>query len=178
MRFLLGWLIALMLALPAACGGDDDPSQEEEEIIITRGDGLCADAQRRFDAIQTTRPRSASAAAELTARLSEALREQVEGLERLAKRAPEGMDRALEEYISALRAAELRLQETHDAALADQPAAYNRARRSYGAMVPPAAGWLRGLASKSVLSRAPIVTRKGTAIPPIRPSASSPRHLT
>lgn len=92
-------------------GGDDELSEAE---FLAQGDEICRSAHDEFGELQGDQPQTASQAAELTARLIDISRQELEDIEDL--NAPDELDEPLSAYLASREEGIEQLQKGFEAA--------------------------------------------------------------
>lgn len=131
--------LALALGVLAGCSSDGEQLSAEE--LVSRGDELCREGQRRFAEIQAQPPANALEASAQTDELVAAASDELNELRRL--RPPEELRDAYERYLEARGSALALLEEGRDAAEARDAEAYAEAQAEAAA----GAAKRRGLAA-------------------------------
>lgn len=126
---LLAAAVAVSAAALAGCG--DDAEQLSAEELVSRGDELCREGQRRFAEIQAEPPANASDALAQTDELVAVASDELNELRKL--RAPEELSDPYERYLEARSSALELLEEGRDAAGGRDAAAYAEAQAKISA---------------------------------------------
>lgn len=116
--------VALVVALAPGCGSDAEQVSAEE--LISRGDGICVEGRRRFDAVQAQAPANAVAAADQTNELVEIATDELNELRNI--RPPDELRERYDAYLAARGRALERLEQGREAAEEKDAKAYGTAQ--------------------------------------------------
>jgi hypothetical protein len=120
-------VLSALIAIALTAGGcGDDAEQVSAEELISRGDAICAEGQRRFERVQAQAPATAAIAAEQTEELLDIATDSLNELRGI--RPPDELRDRYDAYLEARSRALLLLEQGRDAAADKDAEAYGMAQ--------------------------------------------------